>query len=235
MAPTLSKGPLTGFAATGRKAGRCSTPTVPYVLARRVCDQLDQPLSLAIDVAVLAHERTPGAAHGGALSGVERQQLLQGTGQRLAVAGRVEASPLRAHELGQPDSVAGHDRHLHGQRLLDHNGHRVAVAVGPDDAGHGQHRGLLEAVAHAGAVQGPRQLDKALEVELGDELDQPLAQGPLPHRSSPVRLHRSNGAHVAGRSGATAELRRAPMVGLTRVPGGRRYLNRAGISRSRTT
>ncbi len=29
------KVPLTGFAATGRKAGPCSTPTVPYVLARR--------------------------------------------------------------------------------------------------------------------------------------------------------------------------------------------------------
>jgi hypothetical protein len=88
-------------------------------------------------------------------------------------ARRREEAPRRHDALRQADLVAGDDEQLHRHRLLDDDRHRVAVAVGRDDAGHRQHVRVLH------RLDDLRRRPAAQQRHRGAALrDPPLERGP---------------------------------------------------------
>jgi len=151
---------------------------------------------------MLEHPGSPGTSPARPLGGGEAQDPVDGLGQRAGVAGWGERPPRVAHHLRQPNLVARYHGHLHGQRLLDHDRHGVAVPVRCHDARRHEQVGLLEERAHVilrprpGPLHDPFQ-PQALRVvtEVGPE--RPLAYDHQPIEAVPPPQQRRRVEQVA--------------------------------------
>ena len=121
------------------------SPGPRSAIGRRCSDQLGQSPGLAVDVAMLEHERAARAPHRRSLAraGSASSSAIAAASAAASPGGTSLPHSGRDH-LREPDLVAGDDRDLHRQRLLDDDRHRVAVAVGGDDARHREQVGPLE-------------------------------------------------------------------------------------------
>ena len=119
-----------------------------------------------------------------------------GGGEGGRVAGGTRRPHSVADDLRQTDLVGGDDRDAHRERLLDDDRHRVAVAVGGDDAR------ASRAVRRPRAARGPRRALGARELtspraELAPALSSSSAAARRPRRSRRGRATWSPAARAA--------------------------------------
>jgi hypothetical protein len=139
--------------------GRGFEPPQPTREQQWAIDAGWRTIALSTRLRVLAHPRARRLARGRALLGTERERRAQRLRQSVGGAGRREEPPWREHTFGQADLVARDDEQPDRHRLLDDDRHRVAIAVGGDDARHREHVGVLHRGQHLRRRRAAEQLD----------------------------------------------------------------------------